>query len=160
LKLRDKQEQYADRAEAKIMSLAVKRRRRDDGTIEEGIPVKTADGKEVLVIPTIHELEDFVTSTGDPKGGGEDAAWEEIARLRRDCKQISNEKVDVAQQTYNKVERIVKRLEEDMTSLEALLKVSINSIARQRFEVAVVELTEMFRIAFVLSSPLPNQEHR
>ena len=81
---------------------------------ELGIVVKSKEeeggsGGEVFVIPTTEELRDMIEDTD---------VLADMAKLRRDAKQLSYEKVAIAQQTYSLVEAACNRLDSDLQRFE------------------------------------------
>ena len=77
---------------------------------ELGIVVKSEeDGGEVFVIPTTEELREMIEDTH---------VLADMAKLRRDAKQQSYEKVAIAQQTYALVEAACNRLDSDLQRFE------------------------------------------
>jgi len=81
---------------------------------KQGIPVKTGTKKEtVLVVPTTEELNYQIQN---PKH------LLEIAKLRKDARQLTEEKVAIANQTCSLIDSHIQRLDADLEKFENVLK--------------------------------------
>ena len=77
---------------------------------KQGIPVKTATKEEtLLVVPTTEELNYQIQN---PKH------LLEIAKLRKDARQLTEEKVAIANQTCSLIDSYIQRLDVDLEKFE------------------------------------------
>jgi hypothetical protein len=105
--LKQAQQQYIERAEAKVMQLEL------EETADGKAGVKVLGGGTEVILPTTEELSSYIR---DP------VALQRIQNLERDVVQQSEEKVAIAEQTYAIVDETVKRLDHDLAKMESLLK--------------------------------------
>jgi len=107
--LRQAQEDYVARAQAKILQLEV-------GITPGGKPgVKVLGNSNDIIVPTTEELSSFIR---------EKKTTRKIRSMEINAVQQAEEKVAIAEQTYSLVEATVKRLDKDLVKLETMLKTS------------------------------------
>lgn len=105
--LRSTQEEYVARAEEKVLQLEL-------AETPDGTPgVKVLGGGTEVIVPTTEELSSYIK---------DDESLRRIQELEQNVVQQSEEKVAIAEQTYAIVDATVKRLDQDLVKLEALLK--------------------------------------
>uniref|UniRef100_A0A7S3PV68 SGF29 C-terminal domain-containing protein n=1 Tax=Chaetoceros debilis TaxID=122233 RepID=A0A7S3PV68_9STRA len=83
---------------------------------EIGDPSKSK-ARTILTVPTTEELRHKVHSADTSK-----AALTRIAALRRDARQMTEEKISNAKQTFTLVNDAIKSLDDDLEKFEAMLK--------------------------------------
>ena len=108
-RMRHLHQEYIRQAEEKIMQLEVIYKQHTGG-----VGIRTLNGEQVIM-PTTLEMMDYTY---------DEDMHSELIKLHRDSLQMADEKVGIAQQTYEMVDAIVQRLERDMEALEKILQVS------------------------------------
>jgi hypothetical protein len=103
-------QQYISQAEAKMMQLELVHKLH---TGETG--VRTLSGDDVT-LPTTREFMDYTLDRD---------MFIEIDKLQQETIQMSDEKVAIAQQSYEMIDATVQRLDRDMEAMEKLLQVSV-----------------------------------
>jgi SGF29 tudor-like domain/Inhibitor of growth proteins N-terminal histone-binding len=98
---------YIIEAEKKVLSLELER------TLKGELGVKVLGEREEVIIPTTEELLSYIQNEG---------AIRRIRDLEESLSQLSEEKVAIAEQTYEIINSTVKRLDQDLVSLETHLK--------------------------------------
>ena len=107
-RMRQLHQEYIRQAEEKVMQLEIIYKQHNGG-----VGIRTLNGEQVIM-PTTLEMMDYTYDEGMNN---------EIKKLHRDCLQMADEKVGIAQQTYEMVDAIVQRLERDMEAMEKILQV-------------------------------------
>jgi hypothetical protein len=107
-RLRHLHQEYIQQAEEKVMDLEIVYRQHNGET-----GVRTLNGDDVIM-PTTLEMLDYTY---------DEDMHIEITRLQHETLQKSDEKVSIAQQTYEMVDVTVQRLERDLEAMEKLLQV-------------------------------------
>lgn len=106
--LRTLQQTYVANAEDKVLQLELA------PTTKGGTPgVRVLGGGSDVIVPTTEELTSYIK---------DEATLRRIQELEQSVIQQSEEKVAIAEQTYAIVDATVKRLDQDLVKLEALLK--------------------------------------
>lgn len=92
------QQAYVQAAHDKMMQLEV---------TSKGVKVLSGNGQ--VVIPTTEELYGYLHN---------ESAYREIQTLQTNAMQQADEKVAIAEQTYNIIDSAVKRLDQDLSTME------------------------------------------
>ena len=102
-------QEYVSRVEEKILGLEV----------VDGKGVRVLGGGDDVVIPTTEELSEYVH---EPK------AYKDITAAEVNVVQLAEEKVAIAQQTYNLIDEVCNRLDMTLTDFEKALQVRVSWI--------------------------------
>ena len=102
-------QEYVSRVEEKILGLEV----------VDGKGVRVLGGGDDVVIPTTEELSEYVH---EPK------AYDDITAAEVNVVQLAEEKVAIAQQTYNLIDEVCNRLDMTLTDFEKALQVRVSWI--------------------------------
>lgn len=105
-------QKYLHQAEEKMMLLEIVYKEHSG---QAGVRTLNREG---IILPTTLELLDYVH---------DETMENEIRKLQDACLQKSEEKVAVARQSYEMVDAIVRRLDQDLEAMEKLLQVMIIS---------------------------------